>query len=171
MDDPRMTLVPNLSGSFLPNKLRETMFINYTQFPPVYKSKPETSSPNHIPSVGISVSNLDLIHRHWHQVYLNQTVVQSTSMRPSLTLRLSHQSTFPAQSQVDVIRLVPSRKQLALQVPHHTESSRQRAIPTLTWVLGNLKSHSFPRKLCFRNSLGRDWNPSSSELAPYDKQS
>ena len=43
----------------------------------MYKSKPETSSPNHIPSAGILVSNLDLIHRHWHQVYLNQTVVQS----------------------------------------------------------------------------------------------
>ena len=94
-------------------------------------------------SVGILVSNLDLIHRHWHQVYLNQTVVQSTSMSPPLTLRLSHQSTFPVQSQVDVIRLVPSGKQLALQVPNHTKtfspesdsnsnlSSRESKVPFL----------------------------------------
>ena len=33
--------------------------------------------PTTFPSVRILVSNLDLIHRHWHQVYLNQTVVQS----------------------------------------------------------------------------------------------
>ena len=75
--------IPSLFGSFLPNNLRDPRFFIIHISHPCINSNQRPWVPTTFPSVGILVSNLDLIHRHWHQVYLNQTVVQSNIHEPS----------------------------------------------------------------------------------------